>query len=844
MAHGTTGRVVVEWAPVKGATHYRVFRGIAGVWTSDPIATVWRLRFVDYSVRQGALHSYKVAPVNRGGVGPQSGDASATPIAPPAEVTATGGERQVTVKWAASTGATGYIVYRGLHWEHLQPVAKNINATMFVDTGLTNGKRYVYRIRALALSSESRLSPAAAAKPLGAPPTVAPVNLQATSGNAFIQLSWNAVTGATGYSVFRSTNGGPFGPTPLTTATNPTFKNTGLTNGVAYSYRVAARNGAGDGPLSAAVTATPNAPPPAPTNLSATGGNAMVTLSWTAVTGTTTYRVYRGTTANGQAAAPLATDLTAAAFVDSGVTNGIAYFYKVTAVAGSGESARSTEATATPTAPPAPVDQTTLSAFRLLRQSTWGPKPGDVDRVKAMGAGAFIDEQMGAPTSTYPNTLYDQSVEHVQEHFMGLAINGPDQLRQRVAWALHKIWVVSAVELNKPRAIVPYYRIMTDGAFGNYRNLMRAVTLNPAMGRYLNMLNNRAQAVTGSAPNENYARELLQLFTLGLYKLNPDGTPVLEDGAPAPSYTEADVKALARIFTGWTFGDGDQNTIPGGSGSENYTVPMEAVNASRRYHDVTQKTFLGEDFPANVGTVAELDHALQVIFDHPNVGPFVSRQLIQQLVTSNPSPQYVADIATVFGAPGSPSRGDLAAVVRAILTHPEAAATTPTSGKLSEPVLYALSMVRGLNATVTDHPFLSDLTAEMGQRVFFPGSVFSYFSPGYRVRGTGTPPLGGPEFQGLTSVTVLERVNFAGRLLGNHFGADVAVDYTPFTTRAVDVPALVDYVNLLFMGGRMSAEQRNEIIAAVRVTPATNTLERARTALYLTIVAAQAQVDN
>ena len=169
---------------------------------------------------------------------------------------------------------------------------------------------------------------------------------------------------------------------------------------------------------------------------------------------------------------------------------------------------------------------------------------------------------------------------------------------------------------------------------------------------------------------------------------------------------------------------------------------------------------------------------------------------------------------------------------------------TPTSGKLSEPVLYALSMVRGLNATVTDHPFLSDLTAEMGQRVFFPNSVFSYFSPGYRVRGTGTPPLGGPEFQGLTSVTVLERVNFAGRLLGNHFGEDVGVDYTPFTTRAVDVPALVDYVNLLFMGGRMSAEERNEIIAAVRVTPATNTLERARTALYLTIVAAQAQVDN
>ncbi|HEY6508827.1 MAG TPA: fibronectin type III domain-containing protein, partial [Vicinamibacterales bacterium] len=349
-AQGSTSRVVVEWAPVKGATHYRIFRGIAGVWTPDPIATVWRLRFVDHSVRQGAVHAYKVAAVNRGGLGPQSGEVSATPIAPPTGVTAVGGERQVTVKWAASAGATGYTVFRGLNWEHLQPVAKNISATMFVDTGLTNGKRYVYRVRALALNSESRLSHAAVAKPLGVPPAVAPANLQASSGNAFIQLSWNAVTGATGYSVFRSTNGGAFGATPVTTVTNPSFKNSGLTNGVAYSYRVAARNGAGDGPQSEPVTATPNAPPVAPTNLSATGGNAMVTLSWTAVTGATSYRLYRGTATNGQAAAPLATNLTTAAFVDSAVTNGTAYFYKVTSVAGSGESVRSTEATATPTA--------------------------------------------------------------------------------------------------------------------------------------------------------------------------------------------------------------------------------------------------------------------------------------------------------------------------------------------------------------------------------------------------------------------------------------------------------------------------------------------------------------
>jgi uncharacterized protein (DUF1800 family) len=843
VAHAATGRVWLEWSPVQGAVGYKVYRGVAGVWGTEPIATVWRSHFNNYQLVNGALHAYKVAAFNKGGVGPQSAEASATPLAPPLKVEAVGGERQVTVTWLASTGAAGYMVMRGIAWDRMVTIATNLNATKFVDSGLTNGTKYIYRIRALAANSQSKLSDAAWAKPQGAPPKDAPANLTATAGNGFIKLAWNAVTGASSYQVFRSTTGNFDGPA-IATVTTTTFKNEGLTNGVAYSYRVAARNAGGNGPYSAIVTTTPNAPPAAPTNLTATAGNQMVTLGWTQVTGATSYRVYRGTATNAQAAAHI-TEVTIPAFVDTNVTNGIGYFYKVTALAGGGESARSNEATAAPEGVPAPADPTTLSAFRLLRQATWGPKPGDVDRVKSIGAAAFIDEQIAAPMSTYPNTLYDQSVEQAQEHFMSLAVSGPDQLRQRMAFALHKIWVVSAVELNNPRAIVPYYRLMMNGAFGNYRDLMRAVTLNPAMGRYLNMLNNRAQAVTGVVPNENYARELLQLFTLGLAELNPDGTPRTDgSGVPVPSYTEADVKALAKILTGWTFGDGDPATIPSGLAGENYTVPMEAVVATRRYHDVTQKTFLGEDFPVNVAASAELDHALDVIFNHPNVGPFVAKQLIQQLVTSNPSPGYVADIAAVFGAPGAPGRGDLGAVVRAILGHPEAQVMTPTSGKLSEPVLYALSMVRGLNATVTDHPFLSELTAEMGQRVFFPGSVFSYFSPGFRVRGTGTPPLVGPEFQGLTSVTSLERVNFAGKLLGGHFGTEVAVNYAPFTNLAADAAALVDYVNQLFMGGRMSAEERTEIINAVRVSPATATLERARTALYLTLAAAQAQVDN
>jgi hypothetical protein len=270
---------------------------------------------------------------------------------------------------------------------------------------------------------------------------------------------------------------------------------------------------------------------------------------------------------------------------------------------------------------------------------------------------------------------------------------------------------------------------------------------------------------------------------------------------------------------------------------------MEAV---ARYHDTGIKTFLGETFEAGQTAQQDLEHALDVLFNHPNVGPFVSRQLIQQLVTSNPSPAYVADVAAVFNDNGAGARGDLAAVVRAVLTHPEAGVSSPYSGKLSEPALFIISQLRALNATVTDHPFMSDKADEMGQKVFYPPSVFSYYSPGYRVRGAFGPtgvPLGGPEFQILTSVTALVRVNFTAALLGGYFGSDATFDYGPFTSLAADPAALVDYCSELFMGTRISPEMRAEIIAAVRVSPATSTRERARTAIYLTLVAAQTQVD-
>jgi uncharacterized protein (DUF1800 family) len=774
---------------------------------------------------------------------PAPAGVSALVLAPPQNVTAAPGDQRVTLNWQASAGATSYTIYRRLASESAYTLlASGISAPPFVNPGLTNGTRYYYQLRAVSTAEVSGPSASVSAVPLPPPPAVAPV-VAAVAGNARVTLTWNALPGATGYRIYRSTTSLLDGPA-IATATTTTFNNTGLVNGTMYFYVVTGTNLGGEGPRSNSVVAQPVAPPSAPLTPSASAGNEFVTLSWAPSDGAATYNIYRGTSRNGQASAPVAVGVSRPPFVDKPLANGPTYYYKVTALNPGGEGPRSTEVSASPEAPAPETDAAMLAAFRFLRRATWGPKPGEAANVRSIGVQAFLDQQFAQPPSAYPDLLFNHPVEITQQHFMHLALTGPDQLRQRVAWALHKIWVVSAIDIDNAGAIITYQRTLLDGAFGNYRDLMRRMTLNPAMGRYLNMLNNRSQAVTNVPPNENYPRELMQLFTLGIPRLYPDGS-IIRDGnnLEAQVYTEDDVKELARIFTGWTFGDGDPATVPTRAGNTNYRVPMEAV---ARYHDTGEKRFLGEQFAAGQTAEQDLEQALDVIFKHPNLGPFIGRQLILQLVTSNPSPAYVTAIARVFEDNGVGVRGDLAAVVRAVLTHPEAAVSSPNSGKLSEPVLFVVSQLRALDAAVTDHPFIGNKVEEMGQNVFYPGSVFSYYSPGYRVRGTVGPtgaPLGGPEFQIFTSVTAMERANFVGSLVGGHFGDDVTFDYGPFTSRAADPPALVDYCAELFMGTRISPEMRAEIILAVRASSATNTRERARTAIYLTLVAAQTQVD-
>ena len=505
----------------------------------------------------------------------------------------------------------------------------------------------------------------------------------------------------------------------------------------------------------------------------------------------------------------------------------------------------------------------TSDAFTFLRRATWGPAPADVDKLQRVGKAAWLDEQFALPQSAIPAALEEKSLEWMQEYWFELAITAPDQLRLRVAWALHKIWVVSGVEVDCAEVYIPYLRILMNRAFGNYYDVMKEVTLSAAMGEYLDMLNNKKGDLSrGILPNENYGREIKQLFTLGLFELNPDGTQKLSGGQPVPTYTQEQVMALSRAFTGWTYNDGRAGA-PTELQWSFKPGPMEPV---QKYHDTGEKTLLrGTVLPAGRTATEDLDAALQNIFQHPNLPPFVSRQLIQQLVKSDPSPAYVGRVAAVFTNNGLGVRGDLKAVVRAILMDTEvtppatagggppsnfnsggstAAPTQPlplsaTGNKMLEPALFVSQIVRGLRATVTDTPFMANLATEMGQKVLYPPSVFSYFSPGYRIGG-GT--LNAPEFQIYSSATSLVRANFVVRLLAGWFGKDVVFDWAPWTALAKDPVMLTERVNEVYFGGRMTAEMKTVIAQAVSSQPYDK--EKAQTALYLALSSPQFMVER
>ena len=528
----------------------------------------------------------------------------------------------------------------------------------------------------------------------------------------------------------------------------------------------------------------------------------------------------------------------------------------------------------------APVVVRASDAWRLLQQATFGPVPAELARAQALGPAAWIDDQFAQPSSGYPDAEYpylslDESAAcsfsaarsspayacardqltlfKLRNQFFVNALTRPDQLRQRVAWALSQFFVVSGMkdpDMETAYVQARWHQILFDEAFGRFGTLLWRVTMAPQMGHYLDLVDNaKANPAKGTEPNENYARELLQLFTIGTVELAADGTPLTDAaGAPVPTYTQADVKAFARALTGWTYAPYDAPQAKGPNDKRYYARNMVAVE---NRHDAAAKTLLkGVVAPAGQSAAADVDLVLANLFLHPNVGPFFAQHMIRQLVTGNPSPAYVRRVAAAFADNGAGVRGDMKAVVRAVLLDPEARGDVRAEanyGMLREPVLFVTALLRGLNAA-SDGNRLYEPTRAMGQDVYYAPSVFNYYPAEYRIPGT---PLVAPQFGIHNTNTVLHRANFVYEMLdGGGWGPDselpgaigTRVDLTPFRAAAPSAKDLVTLVNARLFGGGMPLGLRDEIYRAVAALPATSRGDRARTALFLALTSFQFQV--
>jgi uncharacterized protein (DUF1800 family) len=475
---------------------------------------------------------------------------------------------------------------------------------------------------------------------------------------------------------------------------------------------------------------------------------------------------------------------------------------------------------------------TPQAAARFLQRASWGPSPESIVDLQQKGIATWLNEQRTAPISPLPDPVPDSnSITPAQRAFYRNAMTGPDQFRQRMAFALSQILVVSGVKTGSSHQLVPYMRLLNQHAFGNYFTLLKEVTLSPTMGRFLDMVNNvKANPAKGLEPNENYGRELLQLFTVGINLLNMDGTNRLDAfGKPIPAYTEENVKHFARALTGWTF-----PTKPGATPRPiNPAYYVGQMIPFDENHDKTQKTLLnGFIIPAGRTAPEELDMVIENLRQHPNVPPFVALRLIQRLVMGQPSPGYVQRVALRF----QQTNGDLWETAKAIVTDPEADAIAPSTGKLREPVLFILSYLRGLNATVAAEHGLNGYANNMGQNLWFAPSVFNYFSPFFRVNGVVAP-----EFQINTPSVALNRVNFIYRASRNGLGSTVSIDLAELERLASDPPALVEALNQALMHGAMSPAMRNSILTAINAT--TDVRTRARNAAYLVGSSSQYQVE-
>lgn len=522
----------------------------------------------------------------------------------------------------------------------------------------------------------------------------------------------------------------------------------------------------------------------------------------------------------------------------------------------------------------------TADAARFLTQSTFGPTLAEITRVNSIGYNAWFAEQLVAAPSLHRPYLQAQATAGIdvyqnsrQEAWWQHALRGNDQLRQRVAFALSELLVVSdqsgAIE-GQPIAMANYYDLLVTGAFGNYRSLLEQVTLSPVMGHYLSMFKNRKpDALTGVRPDENYAREIMQLFSVGLVRLNMDGSVVLSGGQPVPTYTQDTIRGFAHVFTGWNWAN-----CPGTDGGEDWRwewcpsgpvdwpnpgwdaywlVPMQpwqtyhASAGAKQLLDYANASPPGGVLAGGGTAQSDLGAALDNVFNHPNVPPFVARHFIKRLVSSNPSPAYIGRVAAVFANNGNGVRGDLGATVRAVLMDAEARTLQPLAsnrGKLREPLLRLSQLWRALDARADDGRY-REWNAEyyLGQAALRSPTVFNFFLPDYRPPGElSTLGLDAPEFQITTDTTIASvatglgaKVFWAWRGNGNSSPEDILVDLAPEVAQASNATRLVDRYDLLLMGRTMSPFMFNTLVDYIATLPNTNDgrRERVQNAIWL-----------
>ncbi len=494
------------------------------------------------------------------------------------------------------------------------------------------------------------------------------------------------------------------------------------------------------------------------------------------------------------------------------------------------------------------------TAARVLDQATFGPTLSSIAQVQQLGVDPWITQQFNTPDTPLadiPSPLpalcsaANTPTNCEESEWWQTVLTGPDQLRQRVAFALSELFVISS-DSDNATTITYYHNMLAQDAFTNFQTIMHDVSVSPGMGAYLNTLNSN-KAPAGEIPNENYARELMQLFTIGLNTLNSDGTLQHDaSGNPIPTYTQAQVQEFAAAYTGWTYA-----TASGGvptkfpNKTANYLAPMVAVESA---HDSTAKTLLnGTVLPAGQTAEQDLAGALNNIFNHPNVGPFVCRQLIQHLVTSTPSPAYVARVAAVFANNGSGVRGDMQAVIRAILEDQEARAGDTNSafdgGHLREPMLWMTNFLRAVGFTNTDangsYFSLSNYSNNLNERPYRSGSVFNFFPPSYVIPET---TLNAPEFDLENTASSILRLTLADSFVNNKitsFKIDLSATDPLGVLDSSSPGQMVDALGEMFMHGQMPSDMRNEILSSIG---GLGVAQQVRVATYLVITSSQYKV--